>query len=191
MLLEPMAPDVLVWLVNEWGTVPRAEAGEQDRPYPDTDLLAGLLAGSGVRDCPPEVLARDALTRVADALHPVFASSSPADRVTRLNRLLDGTAVKPALQLTGDGPRATPRATWQVGDDRQVLTAAGALTLRQQLAEHAPDRIGICSGRRCADAYIDASPAGQRRFCSVTCQNRARVAAWRQRQSPRGQRTSA
>ena len=44
MLLEPMAPDVLVWLVNEWGTVPRAEAGEEDRAYPDTDLLAGLLS---------------------------------------------------------------------------------------------------------------------------------------------------
>ena len=27
------------------------------------------------------------------------------------------------------------------------------------------------------------TPGGQRRFCSVTCQNRARVAAWRQRRS--------
>ena len=63
-----------------------------------------------------------------------------------------------------------------------MLTAAAALTLRDQLATRDPDRIGTCTGRRCADAYIDASPAGQRRFCSVTCQNRARVAAWRERQ---------
>ena len=178
MLLEPMAPDVLVWLINEWGTVPRAEAGEEDRAYPDTDLLAGLLSGSGVRDCPPEILTRDALTRVADHLHPVFATADPAERVTITARLLADTGVKPALDLTGDGPLAT----WQVDDDRQVLTAAAALTLRDELAARDPDRIGTCTGRRCADAYIDASPAGQRRFCSVTCQNRARVAAWRERQ---------
>jgi len=178
MQLEPMAPDVLVWLVNEWGTAPRVAAGEEDRVYPDTSLLAGLLAGSGVRDCPPEVLARDALTRVADALHPVFAAPGLAERVRLTTGLLAGTGVKPALGLTD----AEPRASWQVDDDRQVLTASAALTLRQQLAEHDPNRLGTCTGRRCADAYIDASPAGQRRFCSVTCQNRARVAAWRERQ---------
>ena len=66
-------------------------------------------------------------------------------------------------------------------DPRQALLAAAALTLRHQLAHHDPDRLGVCSGQRCADAYIDASPRQSRRFCSVTCQNRARVAAWRQR----------
>ncbi len=129
------------------------EAGEEDRAYPDMELLAGLLSGSGVRDCPPEVLTRDALTRVADHLHPVFATPDPAGRVSLTARLLDNTGVKPALDLTGDGPRAT----WQVDDDRQVLTAAAALTLRDQLASSDPDRIGTCTGRRCADAYIDAS----------------------------------
>src|ERR1700761_8473899 len=178
MQLEPMAPDVLVWLVNEWGTAPRVAAGAQDRAYPDTSLLAGLLAGSGVRDCPPEVLDRAALTQVADALHPVFAAPGLAERVRLTAALLGQTQVEPSLSLTGDGPRAN----WQVGDDRQVLTASAALTLRDQLATRDPERIGTCTGRRCADAYIDASPAGQRRFCSVTCQNRARVAAWRERQ---------
>ena len=132
MLVEPKSPDVLVWLVNEWGSVPRAAAGEDQAPYPDTDLLAALLAGSGVRDCPPAALTGPALRQVADQLHRVFAAAD--------------------------------------------------------LAEHDPDRIGICSGRHCADAFIDASPAGQRRFCSVTCQNRARIAAWRHRQSQPPQR---
>ena len=63
------------------------------------------------------------------------------------------------------------------------LLAAAALTLRHQLAGRDQARVGVCSGRRCADAYIDASPSGRRRFCSVTCQNRTRVAAWRQRRS--------
>jgi predicted RNA-binding Zn ribbon-like protein len=179
MLVEPMSPDVLVWLVNEWGSVPRATAGEDERPYPDTDLLAALLAGSGVRSCPPEVLASQALSQVADRLHQVFAAADLAERVSLIDGLLTETGVRPALDLT-DG---RPGETWLVDDARQALAAAAALALRHQLAGHHPARVGVCSGRRCADAYIDASPGGQRRFCSVTCQNRARVAAWRQRRS--------
>ena len=190
MLVEPMSPDVLVWLVNEWGSVPRAAAGEDQSPYPDTDLLAALLAGSGVRDCPPSALTGPALRQVADQLHRVFAAADLAERVTLVAGLLAQTGVTPALELTdsGDRPGARPGATWRVSSARDALLAAAALTLRHQLAEHDPDRIGVCSGRRCADAFIDASPAGQRRFCSVTCQNRARIAAWRQRQPLERQR---
>jgi predicted RNA-binding Zn ribbon-like protein len=180
MLVEPMSPDVLVWLVNEWGSVPRAAAGEDQGPYPDTDLLAALLAGSGVRSCPPAALAGPALRQVADQLHRVFAAADLGERVALVAGLLAQTGVTPALELTDTGDR--PGATWRVPGARDALLAAAALTLRHQLAEHDPDRIGVCSGRRCADAFIDASPAGQRRFCSVTCQNRARIAAWRQSQ---------
>jgi predicted RNA-binding Zn ribbon-like protein len=180
MLVEPMSPDVLVWLVNEWGSVPRAAAREEQAPYPDTDLLAALLAGSGVRDCPPAALTGSALRQVADQLHRVFAAADLGERVALVAGLLAQTGVTPALELTNPGDR--PGATWRVSDARDALLAAAALTLRHQLAEHDPDRVGVCSARRCADAFIDASPAGQRRFCSVTCQNRARIAAWRQRQ---------
>jgi predicted RNA-binding Zn ribbon-like protein len=183
MLVQPMSPDVLVWLVNEWGSVPRAAAGEDQAPYPDTDLLAALLAGSGVRSCPPAALTLPALRQVADQLHRVFAAAGLGERVALVAALLAGTAVRPALEMDLDLAEGRPSATWRVDDAPHVLLAAAALTLRDQLAEHEPDRIGVCSGRRCADAFIDASPAGQRRFCSVTCQNRARVAAWRQRQS--------
>jgi hypothetical protein len=177
MLVEPMAPDVLVWLVNEWGSAPRAAAGEDQAPYPDTGLLGALLAGSGVRDCPPGLLTSPALTQVADRLHPVFAAHDLSERVTLVSGLLAQTGVRPALDLDDGGPGET----WLVEDARQALPAAAALTLRHQLAGHDPNRVGVCTGRDCADAYIDASPGGRRRFCSVTCQNRARVAAWRQR----------
>ena len=94
-----------------------------------------------------------------------------------LFRSLAQAGVRPGIALAG----GLPRETWHVGDQAQALLAAAALTLRHQLAAHDPARAGTCTGRNCADAYIDASPGGQRRFCSVTCQNRARVAAWRQR----------
>jgi predicted RNA-binding Zn ribbon-like protein len=177
MLVEPMSPDVLVWLVNEWGSVPRATAGQDEAPYPDTGLLVALLAGSGVRSCPPDLLTSQALNQVADRLHRVFAAADLAERVGLVAGLLADTRVRPALDLA-DG---RPGETWLVDDARQAVAAAASLTLRHQLAGHDPVRVGVCSGRRCADAYIDASPGGQRRFCSVTCQNRARVAAWRQR----------
>jgi predicted RNA-binding Zn ribbon-like protein len=179
VLVEPMSADVLVWLVNEWGLVPRAAAGEDGAPYPDTGLLAALLAGSGVRSCPPELLTSQALTQVADRLHRVFAAADLGERVGLVAGLLAETGVRPGLDLA-DG---RPGETWLVKDARQALSAAAALTLRRQLAGPEPERVGVCSGHRCADAYIDASPAGRRRFCSVTCQNRARVAAWRQRRS--------
>jgi predicted RNA-binding Zn ribbon-like protein len=194
MLVEPMSPDVLVWLVNEWGSEPRVAAGEDGTPYPDTELLAGLLEGSGVRACPPELLTDHALTEIADRLHQVFAAADLTERVALIAALLTQTAVRPALIVPEADPEAGfdaspaadnghPIATWQLAAPRHALLAAAALTLRQQLADHDPARIGVCTGRRCADAFIDASPSGQRRFCSVTCQNRARIAAWRLRQT--------
>jgi predicted RNA-binding Zn ribbon-like protein len=183
MLVEPMSPDVLVWLVNEWGSEPRVAAGEDNTPYPDTELLAGLLAGSGVRSCPPELLTDHALTAVADRLHQVFAAADLTERVNLIAGLLAETAVCPALTLPEAPEETHPAATWEIAAPRYALLAAAALTLRHQLAEHDPARLGVCTGRRCADAFIDASPSGQRRFCSVTCQNRARIAAWRHRQA--------
>jgi len=159
-----MPPDLLVWLVNEWGSAPRAAAGEEDRPYPDPAPL-GAAAGN-----PAEV---------ADRLHRIFATTDSTERVRLLALLLAQTGVRPGIALAG----GLPSETWYVDDPARALPAAAALTLRHQLAAHDPARVGTCTGRRCADAYIDASPGGQRRFCSVTCQNRARVAAWRRRRS--------
>ena len=156
-----MPPDLLVWLVNEWGAVPRAAAGEEGTPYPDPAPLGAAGAGD--------------LAEVAGRLHLIFAAPDLTERAGLLATLLTATGVRPALALAG----RQPSEAWLVDDPRQVLLAAAALTLRHQLARHDPERLGVCTGRNCADAYIDASPGGQRRFCSVTCQNRARVAAWR------------
>jgi predicted RNA-binding Zn ribbon-like protein len=169
-----MPPSVLVQLVNGWGSAPRAEAREDQEPYPDP---ATVRAGSGAPPYLRPALTDGALRQVADQLHPVFAAPGLRQRVHRVAELLAQTGVRPALSLDGD----RPDATWLVDDARHALLAAAALALRHQLAERDPARLGVCSGRRCADAYIDTSPAGHRRFCSVTCQNRARIAAWRQR----------
>ena len=119
-----------------------------------------------------EVPDGDDLTVVADRLHPVFAAASPAVRARLVNAMLAETAVRPVVRLDA--------SAWSVPRKRDALLASAALALRDHLAAY-PDRLGVCADGQCADVYVDASPAGHRRFCSVTCQNRTRVAAYRRR----------
>jgi hypothetical protein len=174
--LPTLPVEVVSRLVNGWGTVPRAEAGESQLPYPSVKALADA-------DLPERLLAtltEDALCATADLLFPVFAATGSAARVDAGNALLVRAGVRPALQLRND---RIERA-WLAGDSTdgaEWLLAAAAIAVHEQLADRDPDRLGTCAGDRCADVYVDVSPAGRRRFCSVTCQTRARVAAFRRR----------
>ena len=150
--VRPLPLDALVALVNDWGSRPRA-AGRREMP-----------AG------PPGPVA------VADRLHAVFADGDPAGRAAAVSAMLGETGVRPVVGITADGLTAG----WQVPREEDALLAGAALALREHLAAH-PERIGVCHDRHCADVYVDASPAGHRRFCSLTCQNRSRVAAYRAR----------
>jgi hypothetical protein len=146
----------LVDFVNEWGTLPRAF----DARPPSED---------GQR------------TALADALHPVFAVPSASARAALVTGLLEQTGVRPVL-ADHDGVLAEE---WTVDDPEFAARAAAALALRHHLAEH-PGRLGVCADDQCADVYVDASPAGRRRFCCLTCQNRARAAAFRRRNRAAG-----
>ncbi|GAA3513875.1 hypothetical protein GCM10022220_61690 [Actinocatenispora rupis] len=171
MIVEPMPLASLVTLVNEWGTRPREVAGEQTRPYP---AVAGLDLG-----VPSGIDSDDrALTRLADRIYPVFAATGGRERTELLTALLRASGVRPVVHLA-DG---RPAAGWSVTAPRYAIAAAATLALRDHLARYGGARLGTCAGRDCADVYVDASPTQDRRYCSVTCQNRARVAAYRARQ---------
>jgi predicted RNA-binding Zn ribbon-like protein len=116
------------------------------------------------------------LVAFADTVFAIFALPSTADRVARISGLLSGLEVRPDLVVDGGEVRPAWRTT---GPD--ALLAAALLGLRAQLAQEDPDRLGICVDGGCADVYVDVSPAGRRRFCSVQCQNRARAAEYRRR----------
>jgi predicted RNA-binding Zn ribbon-like protein len=158
----------LVDLVNEWGTRPRAVAGESGAGYPDPMWLDLAIPSSYARR-----LSDRALARLADRLHPVFAASGMRERARLVTELLASSGVRP-VSVAADGE--TARAAWAVDTAKHAATAAAALALRDHL-----DRLGVCTGRNCADVFVDTSPTHDRRFCSVTCQNRARVAAFRRR----------
>jgi predicted RNA-binding Zn ribbon-like protein len=44
-------------------------------------------------------------------------------------------------------------------------------------------RAGLCEDISCGRAFLDTSKNGSRRFCSTTCQNRIKAAAFRQRRA--------
>lgn len=164
----------LVELVNEWGTIPRAVAGEEGDPYPPRATLSGRLG------IPRSATPRNDqdLVALADRLHPIFATEDAARRVRLVNALLTASGVRP--RLSND---ETVTGSWLVDDPDNALLAAAAVTLRTQFIQHSAERLGTCVGHNCADVYIDSSPTGKRRFCSLTCQNRARVAAFRRRRA--------
>ncbi|MGW5733206.1 MULTISPECIES: CGNR zinc finger domain-containing protein [Streptomyces] len=170
----------LTELVNGWGTLPRQEDGRGDAPLRPVAEFTERL------DLPARVhaaLTPKALADAADRLHVVFSAPDGAACARHLTRLLDDSGVRPVVDTDTAG---TPRAAWSVQDIDHALVAAAATTLRQYLADHGFARLGICTGGHCADVYVDQSPGGRRRFCSVTCQNRTRVAAFRSRRAAAG-----
>jgi len=44
-----------------------------------------------------------------------------------------------------------------------------------------PDRLGVCTAPRCDRVFVDTSRNGTRRYCSTSCQNRVKTAAFRAR----------
>ncbi|MEV4807002.1 CGNR zinc finger domain-containing protein [Nonomuraea sp. NPDC049421] len=160
----------VVAFVNEYADPPREAAGEQETPYPDAhDLLAW----------PPGLAlpATGGLVAAANAVFPVFAAARDGRALEELNALL--RAVRPLPVAAPDGLR------WTAGDAADLLPAALATCLLSWLMTHEQARLGTCHASRCVDVYTDASPAGQRRFCSATCLNRHKVAAYRKRASAR------
>ena len=174
-VVSALPADFVVDVINEWGTAPRQAAGQQDHDHPD---FAALAAAHRLDTGPVTTRLSDhGLTCVADALYPIFSAPTEEAAVAAINDLLASGAPQPRLSCDG-GPLAE---RWAAPASQQLL-AACVLTLYQQLIRWGDSRrLGLCSGPRCADVYVDLSPGGHKRFCSLTCQNRNRVAAFRAR----------
>lgn len=164
----------LVALVNGWGTAARREAHEQALPFPSA---AAVVAGTALR-VPDQALTERRLRRLADDLYPVFADGDLTRRADTVTALLGRLRMRPVLVVDND----VVREAFEV-PDVDALAAAAVLTLRQVLVSAGAERLGTCTGNRCGDVYVDASPGGHRRYCSLTCQNRTRVAEFRRRKA--------
>lgn len=106
------------------------------------------------------------------------------DAAARLNTLL---AVHPAHpHLAKEGGRW--RMHHHPGDAPLVpmWSSICAEALGRLVAAGHGDRVGVCADARCGRAFVDSSRNGSRRFCSTTCQNRAKTAALRRRRRDAG-----
>ncbi len=163
--VAPLTSPTLFHLINKWGEEPRRAAGEADDPYPAlASIAAGLPPGSRLDE--------DVAVEAADRLHAVFATEDPDTRAEALNELIADTGLRFGL-VARDGAL---HEQWSTERPDRALLAAGTLAMLALVSEH-PDseRLGVCAGDDCVDAYVDRSPATRRRYCSITCQNRART----------------
>ena len=119
--------------------------------------------------------------RYAAALREVFdaTATGQVDRAAGLvNELLARSGARPALDRHDGEP-------WHLhfhGTDSSLVTgwAAGCATgLAVVLGTGMQGRLGVCTAPRCDRVYVDTSRNGTRRFCSTTCQNRVKAAAFR------------
>ena len=125
------------------------------------------------------------LQRSAAQFSEVFTALE-ADRhdaaAEKLNDMIVEYGARPTL-IKHDGepwhlhyhPADTPRVAG--------LSGGFAVGLAILVGTGRADRLGTCSADACDRAYVDASRNGTKRFCSTACQNRAKTAAFRARQS--------
>ena len=120
---------------------------------------------------------------VAAELREVFAAvaSGSVDSAAGLvNRMLVRTGARPALERHDGEPW---HLHFHAADNTLVSGwAAGCATgLAVVLGGELHDRLGVCTAPRCDRVYVDVSRNGTRRFCSTSCQNRVKTAAFRAR----------
>ncbi len=182
--------DVASRLVNE--LTPGLRGGHEasaPRGARRVEAVAEALGGNGRRT--PRVTARQAtsLAAYADQMRLVFEATEAGDLVEAarvLNRLLEATGARPQLD-----PLATGGFHVHFHGSTDGLAtgwAAGCATgLALAIGTDLAGRLGVCEADRCDRVYVDTSKNGTRRFCSTSCQNRTKAAAFRQR---RGRATS-
>jgi len=100
--------------------------------------------------------------------------------LVRLNRLLERAKSYHEAIATRNGVQLVERTRIDSADDLIVLVAAQVALL---IAEEQPDLVKQCAGAQCTLWFLDRTKAHRRVFCSAAvCGNRAKVAAFRDRQ---------
>ena len=68
---------------------------------------------------------------------------------------------------------------------RTHVDAICAAGLAEMIGDGEAQRLGTCERADCGRVYVDVSKNASRRFCSLTCQNRVKVATFRERAGKR------
>ena len=101
----------------------------------------------------------------------------------RLNHLMARATCYPEMVITKDGFQVSERRRIDSADELIAIVAAQVASL---VATEQPALVKRCAGPGCTLWFVDRTKAHSRRFCSATaCGNRAKVAAFRDRQRDR------
>lgn len=121
---------------------------------------------------------------LAESLRQIFVSSteSDLDRAANIvNELLRKSPASPYLakedgiwRLHHHPPDAPVLPMWR---------AICAESMARMIGAQAADRLGICNAVRCDRVFVDTSKNGTKRYCSSSCQNRSKMAAFRARKA--------
>lgn len=119
---------------------------------------------------------------LARELHGVFRDLDVGDEDAAAARLNDLLAAHPAHpHLAKEGGR------WRLHHHPvdaalvPMVTAICAEAMARMIGAGEGRRLGTCDSDDCAQVFVDGSRNGSRRFCSTTCQNRVKAAAFRRR----------
>lgn len=128
--------------------------------------------------------------RLASSLRDIFIDLDEEDvdaAAAKLNVMLEAHPAHPHL--------AKEEGVWRLhhhpGDAPLVpmYTSICAEGLARMIGGGYAARFGICDAGGCVRVFFDNSKNGTRRFCSVTCQNRVKTAAFRSRRALERKRT--
>nr|WP_238345175.1 CGNR zinc finger domain-containing protein [Actinopolymorpha cephalotaxi] len=147
---------------------------------PDVDELARILAAHQIE--PGRLTRRDThdLAGWAAHLDRAYGEPDPDRQVALVNELLELGASRPFVSRHGGRP---PHLHY-FPEDPDVVTRVRAQTaagLAHVVCDAAGHRLGRCDREGCGAVFLDVSRNGRRRFCSLRCANRVRVADHRRR----------
>jgi predicted RNA-binding Zn ribbon-like protein len=160
------------------------------RPVPAADPFAAI---SRVLEIGPasadDLRQRDVpgFIALASQLRQVFSDLHDGDidaAANRLNQLLAAHPAHPHLAMD-DG-------RWRVHHHPinaglvPMATAVSAEAMARMIGAGDGNRLGTCDSDDCDRVFLDESKNGSRRFCSTTCQNRVKAAAFRRRHADSG-----
>ena len=169
-----------VGLVN--GLTPGSAHGRAFVPSDPAAAVRDVLAVD-----PPSLEMLDAtdvpgFIELAGDLRSVFERLDQRDlasSATVLNALLAANPANPHLAMEGDRWRLHHHPV-----DAALIpmwTSICAEGLARMIGADCAHRLGICSAVGCDRVFVDVSKNASRRYCSTSCQNRTKTAAFRRR----------
>jgi predicted RNA-binding Zn ribbon-like protein len=161
--------------------------GKPKRPLEGEQLVraaADALSTDGITiNGDVDLLNAERLRDVASRLREIIEALAVNDQdtaATMLNRMLADSKARPYLHRH-DG------RSWHLhyhapdADLVQQWAAGLAVSVAAALGDHIPHKVGLCAAPRCDQVYVDASQAQIKRYCGLSCQNRVKAAAYRDR----------